>query len=76
LLVRNSDNPECGIAELAARDALPQVSQNIAAVLSNLAKQLTLVDEQRALSRRKFAVRAFDLARRQACWTRLRKTPS
>jgi hypothetical protein len=68
LLVRNIDNSECGMAELAAQDVLPQVWKKIAASLSDLAKQLTLIDryEQQALSRRKFAVRDFDLARRQA----------
>ena len=60
------------MAERPAQDALPQKGpQKIAANLSDLAKQLILMDryEQRALSRRKFAVRAFDLVRRQAMST-------
>jgi hypothetical protein len=72
LLVHNNGNPECGMTELPAQDALPQGPQEIAVILSDIAKQLTLMDryEQRALSRRKFAIRAFDLARRQAAQTR------
>ena len=63
LLLRNIDNPECGMGELPPQDVLPQGPRKIAAILSDLAKQLTLMDryEQRALSRRKFAIRAFDL---------------
>lgn len=67
LLVHNNDNPECGMGELAPQDVLPQRPQKFATILSDLAKQLTLMDryEQRALSRRKFAIRAFDLACQQ-----------
>ena len=51
------------MGELPPQDVLPQGPRKIAAILSDLAKQLTLMDryEQRALSRRKFAIRAFDL---------------
>jgi hypothetical protein len=71
LLVHNNGNPECGMTELPAQDALPQGPQKIAVILSDLAKQLILMDryEQRALSRRKFAIRAFDLARQEAART-------
>ena len=44
LLVHNIDNPECGVAECLAQDALPQGPQKIAAILSDLAKQLTLME--------------------------------
>jgi len=42
--------------------------QKVFAILSDLAKQFNLMDryEQRALSRCKFGIRAYDLARRQA----------
>jgi hypothetical protein len=45
----------------------PQGAEKFAWVLSDLSDQLIAIDryERRALSRRKFAVRAFDLARRQ-----------
>jgi hypothetical protein len=47
-------------------------SQKLRARGSDLTKELVLIDryERRAMSRRKFAIRAFDLARRQAARTR------
>jgi hypothetical protein len=46
----------------------PQGPRKLALILSQEAKQLLAMDryERRALSRRKFAIRAFDAARRQA----------
>jgi hypothetical protein len=45
----------------------PQGPHQLATILSQEAKQLLAMDryERRALSRRKFAIRAFDAARRQ-----------
>jgi hypothetical protein len=59
------DTPERRTAERPAHDAPPQRVQKV--INSELAKQLVLMSryEERALSRRKFAIRAFDLARRQ-----------
>jgi len=46
----------------------PEGPHKIVAALSDLTKQLTLLDryERRTLSRRKFAIRAFDAARQQS----------
>jgi hypothetical protein len=50
----------------------PERPQKLATIVSEEAKQLLAMDryERRALSRRKFAVRAFDAARRQAASAR------
>jgi len=50
----------------------PERPQKLATIVSQEAKQLLAMDryERRALSRRKFAVRAFDAARRQAASAR------
>jgi hypothetical protein len=47
------------------RTELPQGPKKLALILSGFAKQLSIIDryERRALSRRKFAIRAFDFAR-------------
>ena len=52
--------------------ATPQGPHKLALILSQEAKQLLAMDryERRALSRRKFAIRAFDAARRQAASAR------
>jgi hypothetical protein len=46
----------------------PEGPQKLATIVAEEAKQLLAMDryERRALSRRKFAIRAFDAARRQA----------
>jgi hypothetical protein len=46
----------------------PDPAKNFSLIMSDLAQELTVIDryERRALSRRKFAIRAFDLARHNA----------
>jgi hypothetical protein len=52
--------------------AIPEGPQKLATIVAEEAKQLLAMDryERRALSRRKFAIRAFDAARRQAASAR------
>jgi hypothetical protein len=50
----------------------PEGPQKFATILSDMTQRLAVMDryERRALSRRKFAIRAFDAARRQAASAR------
>jgi hypothetical protein len=50
----------------------PEGPQIFATILSDMTQRLAVMDryERRALSRRKFAIRAFDAARRQAASAR------
>jgi hypothetical protein len=60
------DLPMEGLA--AFLNSMPEGPHKFATILSQEAKQLLAMDryERRALSRRKFAIRAFDAARKQA----------
>lgn len=68
LLAHNIDHPERGIIAPAGRNAQPPGPQKVVGAVAELTKQLILIDryEQRALSRRKSAIRSLDLARRHA----------
>jgi hypothetical protein len=50
----------------------PEGPQKFATILSDMTQRLAVMDryERRALSRRKFAIRAFDAARRRAATRR------
>jgi hypothetical protein len=71
LLRKNA--PDLRVENLVAVLNTPQKPYKFATILSHEAKQLLAMDryERRALSRRKFAIRAFDGARRQAVSTGL-----
>jgi len=72
--MRDKAAPLCSLLRKEATDIpmptleKPEGPQNFAAIISEEAKRLLAMDryERRALSRRKFAIRAFDAARRQA----------
>jgi len=57
---------------LAARKSRPEGAQKFATILADTTQQLAAMDryERRAVSRRKFAIRALDTAQRQAADTR------
>jgi hypothetical protein len=57
--------PDMSMETLKFATSTPQGSENLATILSEEAKKLLAMDryERRALSRRKFAIRAFDAAR-------------
>jgi hypothetical protein len=66
-------NPwDISIETLKFMTSTPQGPDKLATILSGEAKKLLAMDryERRALSRRKFAIRAFDAARRQAASAR------
>ena len=66
---RKKDVPAADLVELKSplESSGPEGWHKLATILSQEAKQLRSMDryEQRALSRRKFAIRAFDEARQQ-----------
>ena len=64
--------PDMSIETLKFATSRPQGPHKLATILSGEAKKLLAMDryERRALSRRKFAIRAFDAARRQVASAR------
>jgi hypothetical protein len=60
------------LIDLESMQSSPEGPQKFATILSDMTQRLAVMDryERRALSRRKFAIRAFDAARRQAASAR------
>ena len=64
--------PDISMEALEFATSTPQGPDELATILSGKAKKLLAMDryERRALSRRKFAIRAFDAARARTATTR------
>jgi hypothetical protein len=72
LLVRLLEKNPPDVSRVKFVNSTPEGPQKLATIVAEEAKRLLAMDryERRALSRRKFAIRAFDAARRQAASAR------